>query len=118
MSLVRARCCEYLGEVMPNREGGGYFLLGLCSLLDIVLRRPMEIAIGDLPLPAAVRDALLGRPNVARTVLETVIHYERGEWETAYAGTDQLNVHSDLLPDIYADAIRWARDLGEFAAAA
>jgi hypothetical protein len=51
-------------------------------------------------------------------VLETIVHYERGEWDEAYAGADRLNVNFDLLPDIYADAIRWARDLGDFAAAA
>lgn len=118
MSLVRARCCEYLSEVMPRREGGGYFLLGLCSLLDIVLRRPMRIAIEDLPLPNLIREALLGRENVARTVLDTVVHYERGEWNAAYAAADRLNINFDLLPDIYADAIRWARDLSDFAAAA
>jgi EAL and modified HD-GYP domain-containing signal transduction protein len=118
MSLVRARCCEYLSEMMPQREGAGYFLLGLCSLLDVILRRPMNIAIGDLPLPQPVHEALLGRQNLARTILDTVVHYERGEWEAAYAGADQLNVHGDLLPDIYADALRWARDLGDFAAAA
>ena len=118
MSLVRARCCEFLSEVMPDREGGGYFLLGLCSLLDVILRRPMPMAIEDLPLPALVREALLGSDNPARAVLDTVVHYERGEWDAAYAGADQLNVNHDLLPDIYADAIRWARDLGDFAAAA
>ena len=118
MSLVRARCCEYLGEVTPYREDGGFFLLGLCSTLDVILRRPMDLALEDLPLPASVREALLGRQNVARTVLDTVIHYERGEWDAAYAGADALHIHSNLLPDIYADAIRWARDLGDFAAAA
>jgi EAL and modified HD-GYP domain-containing signal transduction protein len=118
MSLVRARCCEYLGEVMPEREKSGYFLLGLCSLLDVILRRPMRIAIEDLPLHEMIRGALLGEENIARTVLETVVHYERGEWDAAYAHADRLNVHFDLLPDIYADAIRWARDLGDFAAAA
>ena len=118
MSLLRARCCEYIGEVMPQRDGGGYFLLGLCSMLDVILRRPMNVAVDDLPLPQPVREALLGRQNLARIVLDTVIHYERGEWEAAYAGADQLNVHGDLLPDVYADALRWARDLGEFAAAA
>ena len=118
MSLVRARCCEYLGEVMPDRDGSGYFLLGLCSMLDIILRRPMSVAIENLPLPATIREALLGRENPARTVLDTMVHYERGEWDAAYAGADRLSVNFNLLPDIYADAIRWARDLSEFAVAA
>jgi c-di-GMP-related signal transduction protein len=118
LSLVRARCCEYLAELMPHRTDNGYFLLGLCSLLDVILKRPMHAAIDDLPLPPEARDALLGRENLARTVLDTVLHYERGDWEAAHASADRLTVNADLLADIYADAIRWAHDLGEFAAAA
>jgi EAL and modified HD-GYP domain-containing signal transduction protein len=78
----------------------------------------MHMAIEDLPLPDSIREALLGRENVAKTVLDTIVHYERGEWDAAYAGADRLNINFDLLSDIYADAIRWARDLGDFAAAA
>jgi EAL and modified HD-GYP domain-containing signal transduction protein len=78
----------------------------------------MSVALDQLPLPAPVRDALLGRPNTARTALDTIVHYERGEWDAAYTGADQLGLNANLLPDIYADAIRWARELSQFSAAA
>jgi EAL and modified HD-GYP domain-containing signal transduction protein len=117
LSLVRARCCEYIGEMMGQPERG-FFLLGLCSLLDVILRRPMPVALESLPLPATVRDALLGRQNTARTALDTIGHYERGEWDKASEGAEQLGLNPDLLPDIYADAIRWARELSQFSAAA
>ena len=118
ISLVRARCCEYFGEMLPQRETHGFFLLGLCSLLDVILRRPMSVALDQLPLPGPVRDALLGRQNMARAALDTIVHYERGEWDAAYAEADQLGLNAELLPDIYADAIRWARELSQFSAAA
>jgi len=36
VALVRARCCELLGHALLGpEEGAGYFLLGLCSLLDV-----------------------------------------------------------------------------------
>jgi c-di-GMP-related signal transduction protein len=117
LSLVRARCCEYVGEMM-GQPGRGFFLLGLCSLLDVILRRPMPVALESLPLPATVRDALLGRQNTARTALDTIGHYERGEWDRANEGAERLGLNPDLLPDIYADAIRWARELSQFSAAA
>jgi EAL and modified HD-GYP domain-containing signal transduction protein len=118
LSLVRARCCEYIGEMMPGGEARGFFLLGLCSLLDVILRRPMTVALEQLPLPSPVREALLGRQNTARAALEAVVHYERGEWDAAFAAVDELGINGDLLSDIYADAIRWARDLSQFTAAA
>ena len=33
MALVRARCCERIGQELSGGNTNGYFLLGLCSLL-------------------------------------------------------------------------------------
>lgn len=119
VSLVRARCCEYFGEMMTRQsDARGFFLLGLCSLLDVILRRPMTVALESLPLPAPVRDALLGEENIAKTALDTIVHFERGEWDAAASAAERLGLSADVLPDIYADAIRWARELSHFSAAA
>ena len=69
--------------MLPGSDAGSYFLLGLCSLLDAMLRRPMNVALSDLPLPSDIRDALLGIENSPRMALDAIIAYERGEWETA-----------------------------------
>jgi c-di-GMP-related signal transduction protein len=81
LALVRARGCERIGEVLGGSDTSGLFLLGLCSLLDVILRQSMEVALHDMPLPAPVRDALLGARNQARTALDAIVAYERGEWD-------------------------------------
>jgi c-di-GMP-related signal transduction protein len=117
VALVRARCCELLGENLNHPDAPSYFLLGLCSLLDVILRRPMSEAIADMPLPVALREALLGARNDARAVLNTVIAYEQGAWDEADNGARRLQLTGATLPTIYADALRWARELSQQSAA-
>jgi c-di-GMP-related signal transduction protein len=117
LALVRARCCERVGELLGTPDTEGFFLLGLCSLLDVILRRSMSVALTDMPLPAPVREALLGKRNSARTALDAVIAYERGEWDAAAIGARQIGLDSTVLPEIYGDGVRWARELSQFTAA-
>ncbi|MGE3176382.1 MAG: EAL and HDOD domain-containing protein [Vicinamibacterales bacterium] len=112
MAIIRARCCELLGNRLLGEEGGAeYFLLGLCSLLDSMLRRPMEDALAEIPVSDAIKQALLGHQNTARAVLDAVTAYERGEWELAADAANLALLDPELLPAAYADALRWAREL-------
>jgi c-di-GMP-related signal transduction protein len=117
VSLLRARCCELLGQRLPGRSGDSeLFLLGLCSLLDAIMDRPLDDAIGELPLGPEVKGALLGEPNAARAVLDTVVAYENGEWDAALAGAEGLGLPRDAPAAAYAEAMRWARELSRAAA--
>ena len=114
VALLRARCCELLGHhLVGSEEGASFFLLGLCSLLDVILGRPLTDALADMPLPVAINDALLGTPNQARDVLDAVVAYEQGQWGEAAVAMDRLQLSVAILPDIYADALRWARELSK-----
>jgi EAL and modified HD-GYP domain-containing signal transduction protein len=112
VAIIRARCCEILGDtatgVPPN---SGLFLLGMCSLLDAMLGRPMAAAVAELPLAGEIRAALLGRPNMARSILDVVIAYERGEFDAAASAAAALGLPSNALPAAYNDALRYAREL-------
>lgn len=112
VAILRARCCELIGDHLAGaEEGQSFFLLGLCSLLDVVLGRPMKDALAEMPLPAAINDALLGESNHARYVLDAVLAYEQGKWAEATAFMELLKLSPDLLPGVYNEALRWAREL-------
>lgn len=112
MTVIRARCCELLGQALDRSDhGAAYFLLGLCSLLDVLLGHPMAQVTADLPLDPEIRDALLGTDNPARRALDAVVHYEQGRWDEAARATEALGIGPDALPDAYADALGWARKL-------
>ena len=109
MAMLRARACELLAEDLDDVDAHEMFLVGLCSLLDAMLDRPMHEALGELPLSEPARNALLGEPNALRSVLNAVMAYETGSWEEALTSefvTDEL-----ILPRSYSSALLWAREL-------
>jgi EAL and modified HD-GYP domain-containing signal transduction protein len=111
VALLRARCCELLGDALEGTSDAGFFLLGLCSLLDVIVGRPMVTALADLPLSRAIADALLGGRNQARVTLDAVIRYEQGDWGGAAVHMAAIGLPFDTLPSAYADALRWAHEL-------
>lgn len=117
MTVIRARCCELIGQALDRSDhGAAYFLLGLCSLLDVLLGHPMAQVTQELPLDPEIRDALLGTDNPARRALEAVVHYEQGRWDESAALAASLGLGPDTLPEAYADALGWARTLTRGAA--
>jgi c-di-GMP-related signal transduction protein len=110
--LIRGRCCELLGERLRNAEAASeMFLVGLCSMLDAMLGRPMADALGELPLSPAARSALLGEANPERTLLDAVIAYEQGEWDDATGKVESLGISRHDLAAAYTHSLRWAREL-------
>jgi c-di-GMP-related signal transduction protein len=70
-----------------------------------------------MPLPAMIREALLGRTNDAREVLDLVVAHERGGWDEAGRLSGRLPLQGRALSVSYADALRWARELSKQGAA-
>ncbi len=113
-ALIRGRCCELLGEEL--REGDAapdFFLIGLCSLLDVMLGQPMKDAIADLPLSPVARGALLGEQNAARALLDAVVAHEQGEWDDATSQTAGVGIDGHRLAQAYTSSLRWARELSQ-----
>jgi EAL and modified HD-GYP domain-containing signal transduction protein len=111
LALLRARSCEALGEGLQGVEHAELFLVGLCSLLDVMLHRSMSDAVRYLPLSGGAQRALLGDENRMRSVLDAVIAYEAGEWDSASGAASKAGAEASRLPDAYASALRWARQL-------
>lgn len=110
MAVLRGRSCELLGARLGGPDHAGeLFLLGLASLLDVMLQRPMPVAIAELPLGGEVRSALLGEDNAPRRVLDAVVHYERGDWEPAWAAAARASLDIAELADAYQDALQWVK---------
>jgi len=112
MSTVRARLCELLaGTATGGVSAGDAFLLGMCSLFDTILGRPMAELVNELPLGIDTKRALAGQPTPARTILDCVIAYERGAWDQCEALARQARVNPAVMPGAFLEAIRWAGEL-------
>lgn len=113
LALLRARSCEVLGEGLTEVENSELFIVGLCSLLDVMLHRTMPDALQYLPLSSGAQRALLGDTNRMRSVLDAVIAYEGGAFEQASSDAVRAGAPASRLPDAYASALRWARQLSQ-----
>jgi c-di-GMP phosphodiesterase len=112
--VEHCRLASLTRRIEDDRSGadpGELFLVGLCSMLDAMLCRPMAEAVADLPLSDAARDALLGRPNPLRSVLEAVVAYEDGGWEDAVASAQTIGAPESDLQQAYIGALTWAHEL-------
>lgn len=112
LSIVRARCSEALAATGTNDSvAAEAFLMGLCSLLDAILERPMTEVLENLKLPPTIASALLGEQNVQRQLLECVMAYASGDWTSSTALAKKLALDPTSLPAAYAESLRWAREL-------
>lgn len=111
LALLRARSCEALGEGLSEVQDSELFIVGLCSLLDVMLHRAMSDALRYLPLSSGAQSALLGDANRMRDVLDAVIAYEGGAFEQASGSAVKAGAPAARLPIAYAAALRWARQL-------
>jgi len=109
-AIIRAKFCESIAGVLKYKsEAAGFFLLGMFSMVDAFLDRPMEEILDDLPLKKEIKSALLGNPNHFRDVLDLVIDYERGEWRNVCEVVNRLKLDEQELSTLYLEAIEWGK---------
>jgi EAL and modified HD-GYP domain-containing signal transduction protein len=111
MASVRGRCCEILAL---QRGGADFapagFLVGMCSLLDAILARPMESLLAQLPLPPNILSALRGEDTDLRRLLDCVIAYERGQWDRCVTLAEATGIRPASLPAAHREALRWSTE--------
>ena len=113
-SLTRGRCCELLtANRGAYRDGQTMFLLGIFSLMDAILGRPMSEIVSEIALPDVVRTVLLGRPNRPGKILELVKAFEAGRWEEVSKLSVALGQDEVQLSTAYLEAVDWAQKVFE-----
>ena len=109
--IVRAVFCESLAPRigMMNRSND-LFLLGMMSLIDAVLDRPLPEILEKMPISHEVKEALLGVENRFRDVYETVIAYEAADWRSFAEKARKLNLDEETVPNLYLKSVEWAKN--------
>lgn len=102
-ALVRAKMCERLGASL-NGNCDAYFMVGLLSILDLFLQRPLEEILKALPLSKDVADALRNFTGGMGNALKCVLAYEQGHAASAKC----LHLKKTAIQEAYLAAIAWA----------
>jgi len=105
---VRARMCELLASAANFKNPEQFFLVGLFSVLDAILDRPMEQVLSMLSLSTEIQDALLNQQGELGKMLRAVQAFERRDWSEA-KGSIQLD--QEFIERTYVQALAWSANL-------
>jgi len=112
LPLTRARFCELLAEAGNlQSRADDLFLMGLLSAMDAIMDLPMSAVLADLPVQQEIKDALLSQVGRFRSILEIAKNYEQGDWKQLSASAKLAHIQEEALPDLFVQALDWARQI-------
>jgi len=112
ISLIRGRLMSLLSkEIKPAISESDCFLVGTFSLIDLLLGQNMSQILSELPFSDTVRDALLGKKNQVRMILDALIAYELGEWDTCNSLLSDFEINGERFMELYLETLDWQQAL-------
>ncbi|WP_320174606.1 HDOD domain-containing protein [Maridesulfovibrio sp.] len=113
LSIKRAKflelvCLEIKHCPLPAES---MFMLGLFSLLDVLLGRPMEELMEELPVEKELIQALVGKQNKVSLYLDLVKCLEKAEWDELGRLIMGNNLSSLAVARSHLAAMQWANEV-------
>ena len=110
-SAVRARFAELIaGELKLKKQTSDAFFMGMFSMIDVLLGRPMDEIMQTLPVAEEVRLALRGQGTVFRDIYGLVLAYERGNWMATCRFIHNLKIEENVVASLYRQSLHWAME--------
>ena len=111
LSTVRAKFASLLAENFSVDEENAY-MLGMYSLIDSLLELPMEKALKEFDyLNEDIKEALLGKDNIYKQLLDFIILYEKGDFDKAKEIMDKFNLTPQNINLYYFEAVEFADNI-------
>ncbi len=108
MAIFRAYFCEKLAGLLPGLKdhAGSLYTIGMFSLLDAILDKPMAEILVELSLSDAINNVLLGKKkNLLAAPLFLLRAYEYGNWPAVASIAGQLHLDQSELPAVFQQAL-------------
>jgi c-di-GMP-related signal transduction protein len=110
--LVRGRFCELLAPLAGMAgHSNDLFMMGLLSVMDAILDRPLDSILAELPVRGEIKDALQARTGLYWQLLELAIAHERADWEKVSALASKTGMKEDQVSALYLTAVDWSTAL-------
>lgn len=116
-AMVRGRVAEQLaGRALSAKARDEIFVAGLFSLLDVVMRLPMEKVLAQIPLPEDIAAAILRREGPYAPYLALAIACEQDDTQGLEALAKQIGRALADIDAVHGEALAWAQQMSEAAA--
>ncbi|WP_353893912.1 HDOD domain-containing protein [Proteinivorax hydrogeniformans] len=109
--LVRAKLMEFIATEFGKNNKLDFFMTGMFSSIDVLLKRDMEEILQELPFNEDVKNALLGTDNQLRQSLKLVLEFEQGNWGNLEESILFKKIPKAKFMERYTSALQWAKEL-------
>lgn len=113
VSLFRAKVCEKVAKLNLLPNFSEYFLIGLFSLIDSLLKRPLYLVLQQLPLSESIAETISGTKTEMTPYLEFSIALNKLDWTNLGDLASQLNLSHEAVIQIYDEANEWVNNAFE-----
>lgn len=111
-ALVRGRVAEQLaGRALFAKARDEIFVAGLFSLLDVVMRMPMEQVLKQISLPAEITEAIVSQRGPYAPYLALAVACEQDDQSSLEALASQIGRDVADINTVHMDALLWAQQL-------
>ena len=108
--LLRGKLLSLLAEELnKSMTETDFFFTGIFSSIDTIMDQEMKTIISDLALSNEVKNALLGKKGLLRDSLDTVLLYEKLEFDEAMMKLTAMNVDLGRFTELYIEALSWQK---------
>ena len=112
LSLIRAKFAENLAKnfelAMKTDE---LFIMGLFSVLDVILEKPMSEALTDVHVTKDVYEALVNKNGKLAAVMNFIRQYEVANWSEVSRLMLLSKIDMKDVYNAYVDALVWYRKI-------
>ena len=113
-SLRRAQFCKLLGTQMDVTEDPpNGFIMGLFSLVDALLDKPMQDLMSSLPFSDECKDVLCQQRTHGKLAYQyrLCLAFERADWQEIDKLAQTTKIDLPTLFSLYYEASQWAHDM-------
>ena len=107
-SLCRAKMCELLAKYNNKRNTSEYFLIGMFSLIDALLRRPIKSILMQLPLSDEIVETISGSDTSMQPYLQLTVAVEQMDFEIINKIANDLSINIEDIFEIFKAANKWS----------
>ncbi len=112
-SITRGRLTELLGEpFFEKKDRDNLFVVGVFSLLDVMLKVPMDDILEKLQLPEPIVDALTERTGIFGPFLKLTEACEDANSKEILHLAEMLQLNPDKVNQCHMEALAWTEKLG------